>query len=123
MTVLEKSSYNLAIVSSSHYKSSNVSTVVVKTVQVRCGEQITPSIITPGCVRSCVRASVCLCVRVKNGNGSRMRALPDELSPVTRAVHGHRSKYHVSVFKCEMMLALSSDYKRLPRDVRHFNTK
>ena len=58
-------------------------------------------------VCSCVR----VCVRVKNGNGSRMRALPDELSPVTREVHGHRSKYHVSVFKCEMMLALSSDYK------------
>ena len=54
-----------------------------------------------------------------------MRALPDELSPVTREVHGHRSKYHVSVFtcKCEMMLALSSDYKRLSRDVRHFITK
>ena len=45
-----------------------------------------------------------------------MRVLPDELSPVTREVHGHRSKYHVSVFKCEMMLALSSDY-------RHFFTK
>ena len=44
-----------------------------------------------------------------------MRALPDELSPVTRKVHGHRSKYHMSVFKCEMMLALSSDYKRLSR--------
>ena len=51
-----------------------------------------------------------------------MRALPDELSPVTREVHGHRSKYHVSVFKCEMMLALFSDYKPLFRDVRHFLT-
>ena len=50
-----------------------------------------------------------------------MRALPDELSTVDRSCH--RSKYHVSVFKCEMMLALSSDYKRLSRDVRHFNTK
>ena len=46
------------------------------------------------CVRPCVRS----CVRVKNGNGSRMRALPDELSPVTSEVHGHRSKYHVSVY-------------------------
>ena len=63
------------------------------------------SIITPGCVRSCVINFV------KNRNGSRMRALPDELSPVTSKVHGHRSKYHVSVFKCEMMLALSSDCK------------
>ena len=52
-----------------------------------------------------------------------MRVLPDELSPVTREVHGHRSKYHVSVFKCEMMLALSSDYKPLFHDVRHFFTK
>ena len=73
-----------------------------------------------------VRVFVCsfvrACVHVKNGNGSRMRALPDELSPVTREVHGHRSKYHVSVYKCEMM-ALSSNYKRLSRDVRHFNTK
>ena len=47
---------------------------------------------------------------MKNGSGSR---IPDELSPVTREVHSHRSKYHASVFKCEMMimLALSSDYK------------
>ena len=52
-----------------------------------------------------------------------MRALPDELSPVTREVHGHRSKYHVPIFKCEMMLALSSDYKLLSRNVRHFFTK
>ena len=54
-----------------------------------------------------------------------MRALPDELSPVTREVHGHRSKHHVSVFKCEMMLALSSssDYNPLSRDVTHFFTK
>ena len=52
-----------------------------------------------------------------------MRALPDELSPVTRKVHGHRSKHHMSVFKCEMLLALSSDYKPLSRDVRHFFTK
>ena len=74
-------------------------------------------------VRVFVRPSVR--IRVKNGKGSHMRALPDELSPVTREVHSHmhRSKYHVSVFKCEMMLALSSDYKRLSRDVRHFNTK
>ena len=43
---------------------------------------------------------------VENKNGSRMRALPDELSPVTREVH-----------------ALSSDYNRLSRDVRHFNAK
>ena len=49
-----------------------------------------------------------------------MRALPDELSPVTREGHGHRSKYHVSVFKCEMMPAT---YKPLSRDVRHFFTK
>ena len=74
-------------------------------------------------VRVCVCVCVRVCVRVKNGNGSRMRALPDELLSVTIEVHGHRSKYHVSVFKCEMMLALSSDYKRLSRDVRHFNTK
>ena len=52
-----------------------------------------------------------------------MRALPDELSPVTREVYGHRSKHHVSVCKCEMMLALSSDYKPLSRDVGHFFTK
>ena len=52
-----------------------------------------------------------------------MRALPDELSPVTREVYGHNSKYHVSVFKCEIILALSSDYKPLSRDVRHFFTK
>ena len=77
----------------------------------------------PGCVRSYVRSCVRAYVRVKNGNGSRMRALPDELSPVTRGVYGHRSKYHVSVFKCEIMLALSSDYKPLSRDVRHFFTK
>ena len=62
------------------------------------------------------------CVRVKNGSGSRMRALPDELPPVTREVHGHRSKYHASVLKCEMMLALSSDYKPLSRNVRYFFT-
>ena len=74
-------------------------------------------------VRVCVCVCVRVCVRVKNGNGSRMRALPDELLSVTIEVHGHRSKYHVSVFKCEMMLALSSDYKRLSRNVRHFNTK
>ena len=71
-------------------------------------------------VRPSVRPSVRAYVRVKNGNGSR---IPDELSPVTREVHGHRSKYHVSVFKCEMMLALSSDYKPLFHDVRHFFTK
>ena len=35
---------------------------------------------------------VCPCVRVKNGNGSRMRALPDELSPVTREVHGRMAR-------------------------------
>ena len=86
-----------------------------------CGSAI--SIITPGCVRVFVRSFVRPCVRVKNGNGSCMRALPDELSPVTREVHGDRSKYRVSVFKCEMMLALSSDYKPLSRDVRHFFTK
>ena len=74
-------------------------------------------------VRVFVCSFVCVCVRVKNGSGSHMRALLDELSPVTREVHGHRSKYHTSVFKCEMMLALSSVYKRLSRDVRHFNTK
>ena len=43
------------------------------------------SIITPGCVRvfvcPSVRSSVRPCVRVKNGNGSR---IPDELSPVSR---------------------------------------
>ena len=44
-------------------------------------------------VRSFVRPSV----RVKNGSGSRMRVLPDELSLVTSEVHGHRSKYHMSV--------------------------
>ena len=43
-------------------------------------------------VRSFVRPSVRPCVRVKNGSGSR---IPDELSPVTREVHGHRSKHHV----------------------------
>ena len=45
------------------------------------------SIITPGCVHVFVRSRI----RVKNGNGSRRRVLPDELSPVTREVHGHRS--------------------------------
>ena len=49
-----------------------------------------------------------------------MRALPDELSPVTREV---TVTGHVSVFKCEMMLALSSDYKPLSRDVGHFFAK
>ena len=46
-------------------------------------------------VHVCVRPAVHMC---ENGNGSRMRALPDELSSVTSEVHGHRSKYHVSVY-------------------------
>ena len=100
---------------------------VCKYISWVCVQIYVISIITPGCVRvfvrSFVRPSVRPCVRVKNGNGSRMRALPDEPSPVTREVHGHRSKRHMSVFKCEMMLALSSDYKPLSREVRHFFTK
>ena len=58
------------------------------------------------CLVVFVRPSVRTC---ENGSGSR---IPDELSPVTREVHGHRSKYHVFVFKYEMMmtLALSRDY-------------
>ena len=66
--------------------------------RVGVGTSSSLSIITPGCVRVSVRPSVRSCVRVKNGNGSHMRALPDELSPVTSEVHGHRSKYHVSVY-------------------------
>ena len=42
-----------------------------------------------------VRVFVRLCVRVKNGNRSRMRALPDELSPVTSEVLSSRSQVKV----------------------------
>ena len=65
----------------------------------------------PGCVPVFICVSVRPYVRVNNGSGNRMCAVPDELSPVTREIHDYRSKYHMSVFKCEMMLALSSNYK------------
>ena len=63
------------------------------------------------------------CVRVKNGNGSRMRALPDELSPVTSEVHGHRSKYHV--FIIIIVREDASSFQRLQDLVSrcHVNTK
>ena len=77
-------------------------------------------LVTPGCVRVFVRSFVCSSVRVKNGNESRMRALPDELSPVTSEVHGHRSKYHMSVYK---LREDASSFQRLQDLVSHFNTK
>jgi len=50
------------------------------------------------------------CVRVKNGNGSRMRALPDAPSTCDQFTVTGQSTTCLYV-KCEKMLALSSDYK------------
>ena len=61
-------------------------------------------------VRSSVRACVRACVRVKNGNGSRMRALPDAPSTCDQFTVTGQSTTCLYV-KCEKMLALSSDYK------------
>ena len=57
-----------------------------------------------------VRSSVRACVRVKNGNGSRMRALPDAPSTCDQFTVTGQSTTCLYV-KCEKMLALSSDYK------------
>jgi len=57
-----------------------------------------------------VRPSVRACVRVKNGNGSRMRALPDAPSTCDQFTVTGQSTTCLYV-KCEKMLALSSDYK------------
>ena len=61
-------------------------------------------------VRACVRACVRTYVRVKNGNGSRMRALPDAPSTCDQFTVTGQSTTCLYV-KCEKMLALSSDYK------------
>ena len=51
-----------------------------------------------------------------------MRALPDAPSTCDEFTVTGQSTMCLYV-KCEKMLALSSDYKTLSRDVRHFNTK
>ena len=63
-------------------------------------------------VGSFVRPSVRACVRVKNenGNGSRMRALPDAPSTCDQFTVTGQSTTCLYL-KCEKMLALSSDYK------------